>query len=295
MGGKSKPATSTSNTTSNVDRTTTNGPWAPADAALQDMIKQAQIAYAATPKTPVFTGPNADQTGAVNYLRDQAPGLATGGIELRNLGQATARGDFLNPESNPHLRAAMAAAVDPFREQLDQNILSVGDAATQMGAYGGDRSTLLRAKALTGFNKAATNVTAQMAYENYARERQLQQGAGALLGQANDLMLQPGRVLSTIGDQQQSWDMARVAALQEAPWAGLDRYANILGSVQGYGTQQTTGTETSATTGTQAAAKQSGVGGFASGALGGAAAGSSFGPWGAAIGGVVGGLGSLFG
>lgn len=295
MGGKSKPATQTINQTQTVDRTTASTPWGPADMAIQDMVKQAQTAYAATPKVPIFTGPNADQTAAVDYLRTQAAGTAAGGQELRNLGVATARGDFLSPESNPYLAGAIAAAVDPYREQLGQNVLSIGDVSSMSGAYGGDRSTLLKAKALTGFNKAAMNTSAGMLADNYRFERGQQNNAGAILGQANDIMLKPGQVMSTIGDQQQSWDMARIAALQDAPWAGLDRYSSILSQVTPYATQRTTGTDTTVGTNTQTAAKGSTASGVASGALGGAAAGASFGPWGAAIGGIVGGLGGLFG
>lgn len=296
MGGKSKPAKQTTNTVQNVERVTTPTPWQPADLGLKEMISQAAQAYAATPKTPVFTGPNATQQSAVNYLTGQAAGTATGGQELRDLGQATARGDFLNPSSNPYIMGAISAAVDPYREQLDQNILKVGDVSSMNGAYGGDRSALLRASALTGFNKAATNVSASMLADNYGRERQLQQNAGNILAQGNELMLKPGQVLAAAGDQQQSWDMARIAALQEAPWTGLDRYASILGQVQPYASTTSTGTETTNSTGTQTPARGSTATGVATGALGGAASGFQVGgPWGAAIGGIVGGLGGLFG
>jgi hypothetical protein len=295
MGGKPKAAKSTTNSTENVDRTTTVTPYGPAQGQLDAMLTAAQGAYNATPKTPVFTGPNATQQSAVDYLRGQAAGTATGGTQLRDLGVAQIRGDYLNPATNPYLTGAISAAVDPFRRELDQNILSVGDAATAAGAYGGDRSALLKARALTGFNREALNTSATMTAQNYANERQIQQNSGGLLDQANQLMLKPGQVLSTIGDQQQSWDMARVAALQEAPWTGLDRWASILGQAQPYSTQHTVGTDVTNSQSTGTPARPSGASSVMGGALGGASAGASFGPWGAAIGGVIGGLGGLFG
>lgn len=283
MGGKSKPATTTTN------QTTTNAPWAPASGALEGMVKSAQDAYAATPKTPVFSGPNADQTAAVDYLRGQAAGTATGSDELRALGQQTASGYFLNPETNPYIKQAVESAIRPLQKQLDGRIVSVGDAATMAGAYGGDRQALLKAKALTGFNEAALDTSGKIYFDNYNNERTRQMGAGALFDQANALALKPGQILSSIGDQQQQWDIAKATAAMDAPWAGLDRLQQTLSGVQGYGSQETDGT-TVAT-----GAKGSKASGALGGALGGASAGSAFGPWGAGIGAVIGGLGGLFG
>lgn len=283
MGGKSKPATSTTN------QTTTNAPWAPASGALEGMITSAQGAYDATPKTPVFTGPNADQTAAVDYLRGQAGATATGADEMRALAQQTASGYFLSPDTNPYIKQAVEAAIRPLQQQLDGRIVSVGDAATMAGAYGGDRQALLKAKALTGFNEAALDTSGQIYFNNYNNERQRQMGAGALFNDANALALKPGQVLSSIGDQQQQWDIAAATAAMDAPWAGLDRLQSVLSGVQDYGTQTTDSKTVSQ------GAKASGAQGALGGALGGASAGSAFGPWGAGIGAVIGGLGGLFG
>lgn len=279
MGGSSKPATTTSKTT--------NDPWAPAQPLLQDMIQRASVAYNATPKTGTYVDPNATQLAAADSMRAAASGMDAGVPELRNLGVATARGDFLSPDSNPFIKGAVDAAINPLRDRLDQNVMSIGDAAQAAGAYGGSRQALLKSTALQGFNADALDTSAGIYADNYARERQLQQGAPQLLSSANQLALQPGQVLGAVGDQEQQWAMDKLVSAMDAPWAGLDRYQSILNSVSPYGT--TSGTTTST------AAQKSKGGSALSGALGGASAGASFGPWGAGIGAIAGGLGGLFG
>jgi hypothetical protein len=265
--GKKKAATTTTNTQVT--------PWAPQGDAITDIYRRATTAQDAMP-----TGPNADQTTAMDWLRAQAPGLSTGSTELRNLGTATARGDFLDPASNPWIASAVEAAQRPLREQLDQNILSIGDAAQRSGAYGGDREQLLRGQALGDFNQSALDIANQIYFQNYQNERNLQQNAGALLSQGNALALAPGQLLGALGDQQYQW-------ATDMPYAGLDRLAQILQLGSSYSNQNTVSTGTPATAG----GLQTGL----SGALGGASAGAAFGPWGAGIGAAIGGLGGLFG
>lgn len=263
-------------------------PWGPAEPLLMDMLTRAQEAMRQTPKTPVFTGPNADQTAAIDSFRTLAGKAGQGADELRNLGTATARGDFLSPQSNPYLQGAIDAAINPLRKQLTGNVMAAGDAAQMAGAYGGDRGEILKAKALRDFNEVGTDTAARMLAQNYQFERGMQQGAGGLLTQANEVGSQPGLLLDQIGTQQQNWDMQKAIAAMDAPWAGLDRFSNILSTVTPYGTTNTNSTTTGSTSG--------GQGGSAlKGAMGGASAGAAFGPWGAGIGAVLGGLGGLFG
>lgn len=302
MGGSSKPATQTTNSS----QTQQTSPWAPANPALQGMITSAQQAYANTPKTPTYTGPNSDQLTAANLLKTLAPGTGAGAQAVLDNAQKTASGYYLNnnpfTSQNPNVQSVIDASIIPLRKQLDSNVLSIGDAAKLAGAYGGDRQDLLKATALGQFNDSAMatganlnyqawNDQQQRAMQEYNLERQNQMGAAQLFQQGNALRLTPAQLLGAVGDTESQQQLAVNQSALDAPWAGLDRLSQVLGTVAPYST--TTGTGTSTTVGTPAKGSQ--FAGATSGALGGASAGAAFGPWGAGIGAVLGGLGGLFG
>lgn len=311
-----KPKAPKTTTTSNTNQTQTVTPWGPTGDALTGMVEQAQKAYAATPKTAAFTGPNEQQQQAAQFLTDYAPKTAAGSQSILDLAQKTASGGFINDiptfnsNDNPNIEALIAASMNPLREQLDANVLSIGDAAKLAGAYGGDRQELSRGTAVRGFNNDAMQMSsgirynaheasqqrALQAYQTQVQaqqaERDRQQQAAALFTQGNQLGMQPAQILAALGDQTMGWADKANAQAVDAPWAGMDRLATILGQTTPYATTNTVGTGT--TTGTQTAGG-GGLQGGISGAIGGASAGSAFGPWGAGIGAVVGGLGGLFG
>jgi hypothetical protein len=98
----------------------------------------------------------------------------------------------------------------------------------------------------------------------------------------------PGQIEMDIGgmerqfaQDQLSAELQRHQMEQMAPWTGLQQYANTI-----YGSPSFTNTTQQQPGG--------GVGGAASGAISGAAMGSMLGPWGAAGGAVLGGLGGFF-
>src|SRR5690606_34546412 len=75
---------------------TESNPWAPLQPYLTDLWQRGTQAVGQMP-----TGPNQDQLTAVDWLRSAIPGTSAGSQELRDLGVRTARGDFLDPASNP--------------------------------------------------------------------------------------------------------------------------------------------------------------------------------------------------
>lgn len=327
MGGKTKSSKQTYSGTTNQTQTAT--PFEPAQPLLQDMLERARQAQASTPTTPVFTGPNANQTLANQFLLDFAPKANAGAGSVLDIANKTGSGYYLDPAHNPGLagigysegadnglEAMIKAAINPLRDQLSQNILSVGDAAKLAGAYGGDRQDLLRGTVLNRFNRdamdvgstysfnayqaaqqralAAAQADAQLRSQAFESERGRQGDVANIFAAANQLGLEPAHIISAVGDQQSQWDIAARTAALDAPWAGLDRYSQILQGIVPYATQTGNTVENSTTTGTPARSG-GGIGGAASGALGGASAGAAFGPWGAGIGAVIGGLGGLFG
>lgn len=304
MGGRSKPqVTQTNQTTTN-----TPSPYAPAQPVIDSMLANASKAYDATPKTPTYTGLNAQQLAAQQQLTSLAPGTGAGADAVRANAEKNASGYYLDPahnpfaQQNPNIEGMIAASIDPLRKQLDSNVLSIGDAAKLAGAYGGDRQDILKGQALTGFNQAALNTSGQLRYnawdssqnrylQDYMAERQNQNTAGSQFEEANKLALTPAQIMSALGDQTSAADVAAKQAAIDAPWAGLDRVSQITSGVMPLASSTGTQVGTQTVTG----AKPSQGAGAISGALGGASAGAAFGPWGAGIGAVLGGLGGLFG
>lgn len=318
MGGKPKPQTQT------VNNTTTVTPWGPAVQGLESMMGSATKAYDATPKTPLFTGPNQQQLSAQDALTAFAPATAAAQPLLAANALKSAGGFYLDPANNkslggsgwhedlnPALQGMITAAINPLHDQLQQNALGIGDAAKMAGAYGGDRGELLKGLALSRFNRDAMDVGNQFYYNSYeakqgrdftanqndfsaanaarALERSYQVNAGQEAAAANQIGMEPAKILAALGDQTAGWDLAQKSAAAEAPWIGLDKLSSVMGQITPYATSNLSGT--TVTTAPQASGGAKALGG----ALGGASAGAAFGPWGAGIGAVVGGLGGLFG
>lgn len=281
--GASTPATQT------TTQSSTSDPWPELVPHLTDLFSRGATALNNTPQEN-YAAPNQDQRTAVDMMRGLAPNLSTGANELRTLGLDTASGRYLTPESNPFLRDSVEQAIGLNTNNLTRNILpGLADQAILGGAYGGSGYGVAQGVLAGETNTANTNAATQAYAQNYQLERDRQLSSGNLFNQANLLDLQPAQLLDLIGSQQQSWEQQRLASAQDAPWAGLDRYASLLGLGTGFGSN--TGT----TTGTQTPARASGGASFLQGALGGASAGSAFGPWGAGIGGILGGLGGVLG
>jgi hypothetical protein len=272
------------------------------------MLEAANTAYSATPKTPTYTGLNPQQLQAQAILAGLAPGMSAGAGAVLDNAQKNASGYYLDPSHdpgaglNPYTSDMINASIDPLRKQLDSNVLSIGDAAKLAGAYGGDRQDLLKATALTGFNQAALNTTANINYgawndqqqriaQNYAAERANMNNAPAMFEAANKLAMTPAQIISALGDQTSAATVAANQSAIDAPWAGLDRLSQVIGTTAPYASDVQTQVGTQTSTG----ARPSQATGALSGALGGASAGAAFGPWGAGIGAVIGGLGGLFG
>ena len=245
MGSKAKPATQT------INQTVSSNPWAGATSDLTNLMTQSRASF--------DQGNNLAQTAIANTQADAA--------RIRAQAADLASGRWLDPNTNPTLQGMVASAINPLREQLTQNVLGIGDAAQQQGAYGGSRQGVVEGAALRGFNRDAMDAANRIYYDNYTRERQNMLGASQLYGAATGL------------DQ----------SVPAMAWGNTNNLAQILQTLTPYATETTNGTQVGT------AAKASGAQSGLSGALGGASAGAAFGPWGAGIGAVLGGLGGLFG
>jgi hypothetical protein len=235
-----------------------NAPWAPAQPYFLDLYKNAQDAFGATTKNP-FTGDFLAQTGqdfaaGTGMMRDAltagAPTTAAGAGAVNQLGLATARGDFLRPDSNPFLAAMGEAATRPLYDQFT-NVINpaITDQAIAQGAYGGSGQDISQERAAAGTARAAGDTLAGLYGNAYAQERQLQQNAPALLSAGHELGLMPGRGMIALDEMirqsnQLGLDNQRQRFMEEkqAPWYGLGELSQIL-TAGGFRTTNTTATK----------------------------------------------------
>ncbi|KKN65228.1 hypothetical protein LCGC14_0484040 [marine sediment metagenome] len=123
------------------------------------------------------------------------------GNPLLNLGNFTAQGGFLTPESNPFLGANIEAAIRPIAQQFENSILpNFQSNAIQSGAFSGSSARDLAFNQLaSGFGQQVLDTGTNIAFENFQRERQLQQNAGNLLDQGSLLNQLTPELLAQVG------------------------------------------------------------------------------------------------
>ena len=263
-----------------------------------DLFEQAQVASGKVSGEPFegeLVAPFQPQQEAALAGQEALAGQFGGlGQNVLNLGQQTAQGAFLSPDSNPFLQGAIDAGVRPIFENLRQQVLpGIRSEAIARGAFGGSREGITEALAGSGALTAAGDVASRLSFQNLTNERQLQQNAPALIGAGAQLQQVPNQILGQVGDvrrsleqEQLNAEIARFKEAAEAPFRPLFPLASI---IQGTNVGQTTKFEGGG--GGLGGAIQGGLGGAASGA----AVGSFFGPPGTAIGAGLGGLLGAFG
>lgn len=231
-----------------------SGPTGAAVPMWDDLFKRTTAALDATNNNP-YTGEFLAQTGgdftnAVNSLRGIMPGVASGAQEFKDMGVAQARGDYLNPETNPFLAAAGAAAIRPVQQQFREMVMpNLIDQGVMQGAFsGGSGQGELAARAGRDLSTVTSDTLAKMYAQNYANERQIQQGTGAILAQGNELLSAPGQLGFSIDEKlRQSQQLGIDNAIQRwqmgqtAPWYGLGEAANLINSA---GYKSSSGTST---------------------------------------------------
>lgn len=220
-------------------------PWDAAKPYYENMYKLAGEAVAATNKNP-FKGDQiaTDQKSGgmidqgLDYLTANAGSLSTGANETRQLGLDTVNGKYLNPETNPFLKATADAAVGRVTQGLmEQALPAVRDQAIAQGAYGGARQDVQENTAIQTYSRDALDASNALYYQNYAAERNRQMAAPKLFDVANALSQAPGVEMLRIGDvrQQQQQKVldnnkAKFMEQKQAPWYGLGEMAQILGT-----------------------------------------------------------------
>ena len=163
--------------------------------------------------------------------------LAGAGNITSQLGQSTAAGAFLSPDSNPFLRQTIEAANRPTIENFQRNILpSFNSRAIQGGAFKGSSAReFVQAQLASDLSNTIGDTSAQLANQNFARERQIQQNApflidaGARLNQLSpEILGQVGQGIRGLEQLNIQDQLLRLQEQNEAPFRPLFNLASIL-------------------------------------------------------------------
>lgn len=221
---------------------------------LLDLFNQAATAQSQVNTAPyteqLYAPPNQTQQNAITSTVNAANLAGAGANSTIGLANDTINGKYLYADSNPYLKSAVNASIDPLRDNLLRVILpGLQDKSISQGAYGGSGYGVAQGLATSDFDKQALDIASTMYSNNYQQERQNQLNAPQLYNVANQLLSAPGQLLGQAGAQQQAWQQGQDTAdlnlfqlNQQQPYAGLTTLAQILNGAAPY--SSTSGTRT---------------------------------------------------
>lgn len=260
-------------------QTTTTEPWRPQRPFLTAGFDAASSEILSRPWQGM-PGLDALQNNAI----DRAAAIARRGSPAIQAAQeqnaATIRGQYLN--ANPYLEGAIDAASRPVVANFQRAVQpGIASGFAQAGRFGGGAHQNAMTSAQEALARQLGDISTGMSYDNYARERQNQLAAAAQAGDIFAQQFMAPQVLARMGALRDNRRMAQVDYNNRAPIERISGYQNIIGGNYG---------------GTSSSPMYRNVGaGALGGAMTGAQLGSMFGPWGAALGTLGGGLLGGFG
>ena len=177
--------------------------------------------------------------------------------------QSTVSGGFLG--GNPFFQGAFQPAAKAAETQFKDTLGNIASKASLAGRYGSGAMGSLQDRATGAFGQSLANTAGQLAYQNYADERQRQQQAigmspqmaGADYQDINQL-LQAGQIREGYQGQQMGADMQKFNFLQSQPQQNLQNYLSL---VYGNPLGRVTNQQSSGPTGFQNALGLAAVGG----------------------------------
>ena len=225
-------------------------------------------------------GASADTLAGQNMVRSAAMG--PGQNVATNAGNAASfglSGDVLRPESNP----ALQANIDSVTRRVGNTYTDPGGVLSKIRTNftagnsegSGTREGIAGGIAGREYLHTIGDVSAGMTSDAYNKGLDYMKSSMAFAPNAYNLMMQPGLSVGAVGAQGEAYAQAQENATAgdrawtlQAPWAGLQPYANI---VNGFSNPGTT------TTGTAMSGASSGGMGILGGAMQGAQMGNMFG------------------
>jgi len=147
--------------------------------------------------------------------------------------QSTVSGGFLG--GNPFFQGAFQPAAQAAQSQFQQTLGDISSKASLAGRYGSGAMGSLQDRATGQFGQQLANTAGQLAYQNYADERNRQQQAIGMAPQMasadyQDIqnMLQAGQIREGYQGQQMQSDMAKFNFLQNQPQQNLQNYLSLV-------------------------------------------------------------------
>lgn len=227
-----------------------------------------------------FTGPSAQTQQALTAAQQRAVMGSPLLPAAQQQSLATIQGQYLG--GNPFFQGAFQPAAQAAQQQYFDALQQARSGASRAGRYGSQAALGLEERAGGQFAQSLANTAGQLAFQNYEAERARQQamlGAAPALAQADyadiERLAQAGQTAESYQQAALQADINRFNFLQGLPQNQLNQYLSAV-----YGSPRGSVTTTPVYMNRGA------------GAIGGALAGSQIaGPYGAIIGGLLGGLG----
>jgi hypothetical protein len=227
-----------------------------------------------------YVDPSQQTQDALNAMQTRALQGSPLNSAAQNAALQTIQGGFLG--GNPFFEGAFKPAAEAAQRSFMDSIGQINSSASSAGRYGSNAMGNLQNRAMDSYSNSLTNTAGQLAYQNYDNERSRQQ---AMIGAAPALanqdyydigkLYEAGQATEGYSEKALQDDINRYNYDQNLPQMKLDRFLqNVYGAPGGQITTQPLYRNTGA------------------GILGGGMAGyQMFGPWGALLGGLLGGMG----
>jgi len=182
---------------------------------------------------PTFVSPSTTTQTGLQALEARAslgnPLLQSAQNQL----QSTVSGNFLG--GNPFFQGAFQPAAQAAETQFKQTLGDIASKSSLAGRYGSGAMGQLQDRATGAFGQQLANTAGQLAYQNYADERNRQQAAtlaAPAMSSADyqDIqnMLQAGQIREGYQGQQQQADIAKFNFLQNQPQQNLQNYLSLV-------------------------------------------------------------------
>lgn len=147
--------------------------------------------------------------------------------------QSTVSGNFLG--GNPFFQGAFQPAAQAAEQQFKSTLGDIASKASLAGRYGSGAMGSLQDRATGAFGQQLANTAGQLAYQNYADERNRQQQAtlaapAMTSADYQDIqnLLQAGQIREGYQGQQLQGDIAKFNFLQNQPQQNLQNYLSLV-------------------------------------------------------------------